>query len=105
MSTANPGVTTIVQERDQTRVQTPPMYRVLLYNDDFTTKEFVVQILVAVFHKPLPEATQLMWQVHRHGKGVAGVFAREIAETKVAAVATLAREAQFPLKVTMEPEP
>ncbi|MFZ1984837.1 MAG: ATP-dependent Clp protease adaptor ClpS [Desulfatitalea sp.] len=105
MSTSQPGVITSVQERAQTRTQRPPMYQVLLHNDDFTTKEFVVQILVAVFHKLLPEATQLMWQVHRHGKGVAGVFTREIAETKVAAVTTLAREAQFPLKVTMEPEP
>jgi ATP-dependent Clp protease adaptor protein ClpS len=105
MSTAQPGVITTVLERAQTRAQTPPMYRVLLYNDDFTTREFVVQILVAVFHKPLAEATELMWQVHRKGRGVAGVYTRELAETKVATVTNLAREAQFPLKVTMEPEP
>ncbi len=101
----DPGVITTVQERDQTRVQQPPMYRVLLHNDDFTTKEFVVQVLVAVFHKGLAEATALMWQVHRQGMGVAGIFTREVAETKVATVTALAREAEFPLRVTMEPEP
>jgi ATP-dependent Clp protease adaptor protein ClpS len=105
MSTVNPGSITTVQERTRTRAQTPPMYRVLLHNDDFTTKEFVVQVLVSVFHKGLAEATELMWQVHRKGVGVAGVFPREIAETKVATVDALAREAEFPLRVSMEPEP
>jgi len=104
-STVQPGTITTVQERDQTRVQQPPMYRVLLHNDDFTTKEFVVQILMAVFHKPLAEATSVMWQVHREGHGVAGVFTREVAETKVMTTTNLAREAEFPLRVSMEPEP
>ena len=102
--TAQPGIVITVQERDQTRVQQPPMYRVLLHNDDFTTKEFVVQILMAVFHKPMAEATAVMWQVHRKGLGVAGIFTREIAETKVITTTNLAREAEFPLRVTMEPE-
>ncbi len=105
MSTVNPGSIVTVQERTQTRVQTPPMYRVLLHNDDFTTKEFVVQVLVSVFHKGLAEASELMWQVHRKGVGVAGIFPREVAETKVATVVALAREAEFPLRVSMEPEP
>jgi len=104
-STDQPGTITTVQERDQTRVQLPPMYRVLLHNDDFTTKEFVVQILMAVFHKPFAEATSVMWQVHRQGWGVAGVFTREVAETKVMTTTSLAREAEFPLRVSMEPEP
>jgi ATP-dependent Clp protease adaptor protein ClpS len=103
--TSPPGTVTIVQERVRTRVQPPPMYRVLLHNDDFTTKEFVVQVLVSVFHKGLAEATELMWQVHRKGIGVAGVFPREVAETKIATVVALAREAEFPLRVSMEPEP
>ena len=60
----------------------PPMYKVLLHNDDFTTKEFVVTILVSVFNKSLDAATQLMWSVHRNGLGVAGVYPLEIAETK-----------------------
>ena len=76
----------------------------LLHNDDFTTREFVVQVLVSVFHKGLAEATELMWQVHRKGVGVADIFPREIAETKVATVVALAREAEFPLRVSMEPE-
>jgi ATP-dependent Clp protease adaptor protein ClpS len=105
MSMATPGSIITVQERARTRVQQPPMYRVLLHNDDFTTREFVVQVLVTVFHKGLAEATELMWQVHRKGIGVAGVFSREVAETKVATVTALAREAEFPLRVSMEPEP
>ena len=104
-ATIPPGTVTTVQERVGTRVEPPAMYRVLLHNDDFTTKAFVVQVLVAVFHKGLAEATELMWQVHRKGVGVAGVFPREVAETKIATVVALAREAEFPLRVSMEPEP
>lgn len=90
--------------KDHTRVAKPPMYRVVLYNDDFTTKEFVVGILVVVFHKSQAEATELMWRVHHRGRGVAGVYPLEIAETKIAVVTEMARENGFPLKLTMEPE-
>ena len=99
-----PEVIEKVKESTEERTQEPPMYRVLLYNDDYTTKEFVVEILVHVFHKTATEAAELMWQVHRKGRGVAGVFAREIAETKIATVTNIARENGFPLKVTMEPD-
>ena len=93
---------TAVQERDQTAE--PPMYRVLLYNDDYTTKEFVVVVLVDIFHKPVAEATQLMWRIHRKGKGVAGIFPREIAETKAATTREMAREQGFPLQLSLEPD-
>ena len=95
------------QTRSETkkRLEEPPMYRVMLYNDDFTTKEFVVQILIEVFHKASAEATELMWRIHRMGRGVAGVFSREIAETKAAAVKILARENEFPLRIEIEPDP
>ena len=82
----------------------PPLYKVLLHNDDFTTKEFVVTVLVSVFNKSLDQATQLMWSVHRHGVGVAGVYPFEVAETKIGIVRATAEENGFPLKMTMEPE-
>jgi len=85
-------------------VTEPPMFKVLLHNDDFTTKEFVVKILVSVFSKSLDEATQLMWAVHKNGVGVCGVYPLEIAETKVNIVTAAARENGFPLQSTMEPE-
>jgi len=82
----------------------PPLYKVLLYNDDFTTKEFVVTVLVSVFNKSLDEATKLMWSVHRNGVGVAGVYPFEVAETKIGIVKATAEENGFPLKMSMEPE-
>lgn len=82
----------------------PPMYKVLLHNDDFTTKEFVVHILVSIFSKTLDVATKLMWEVHRNGVGVAGIYPLEIAETKVNVVSMTARENGFPLQLTLEKE-
>jgi ATP-dependent Clp protease adaptor protein ClpS len=82
----------------------PPMYKVLLHNDDYTTKAFVVEILMAVFNKSIGEATSLMWHVHRNGSGVCGIYPYEMAETKVNLVMMLARENGFPLKISMEIE-
>lgn len=93
--------TTIAVE-DQT--DEPPMYKVLFYNDDFTPREFVVALLVRLFHKTADEATELMWRVHRGKRGVAGVYPREIAEAKVTTATALARENGFPLQLGMEPE-
>lgn len=104
MSDRQPDIIEDVKQHAEERTKEPPMYRVLLHNDDFTTKEFVVEILVYVFHKAMHEAMELMWRVHRHGRGVAGVFSREIAETKIATVTTIARENGFPLRLTMEPD-
>ena len=100
------GSDIIEQTRSDVEEQTkePPMYRVILYNDDFTPRGFVVEILVVLFHKGVAEATELMWRVHNGRRGVAGVYPREIAETKVTAVTALARENGFPLKMTMEPD-
>ena len=86
------------------RIDEPTMYRVIIYNDDFTPRTFVVEILVMLFHKGVTEATELMWRVHHGQRGVAGVYPREIAETKVAAATSLAREYGFPLKMTLEPD-
>jgi ATP-dependent Clp protease adaptor protein ClpS len=85
-------------------VTEPPMYRVLLLNDDYTTMEFVVEILMAVFKKTAREATRIMLNVHNSGVGLCGVYSYEIAETKVDTVHAIAKEHGFPLKCTMEKE-
>ena len=85
-------------------IKEPPMFRVLLHNDDYTTMEFVVEVLMMVFKKSVEEATQIMLNVHRKGVGVCGVYTREIAETKVETVIRLARDNGHPLRCTMEKE-
>lgn len=84
------------------KLKKPPLYKVLLHNDDYTTMEFVVYILKAVFHKSELDAVQIMLAVHQQGLGVAGVYTYEIAETKVDKVAQLARANEFPLLCTLE---
>ena len=96
------GEETDVLERPKS--QTPRLYKVIFHNDDFTTQEFVVHVLKTVFHKTDTEATFIMLTVHRKGSGVAGVYTRDIAETKVEKVTTLARDYGMPLLVTSEPE-
>jgi len=91
----------VVTETEK-KVKLPPMFRVLLHNDDYTTMEFVVQVLQSVFHKSAADATQIMLHVHRNGIGVAGVYTREVAETKVTVVDAMARENEFPLKCSVE---
>ncbi len=90
--------------KEELEIKSPPMFKVFLINDDYTTMEFVVQILEKVFRKTIVEATQTMLNVHKNGKGLAGVYTRGIAETKVAKVAELAHLNEFPLKCTMEKE-
>ena len=82
----------------------PLLYKVLLHNDDYTTMEFVVAILVNIFQKSKHEATAIMLNVHNDGVGIAGVFPREICETKIAIVHEVAKKNQFPLRCTMEKE-
>lgn len=82
----------------------PPMYKVLLLNDDYTPMEFVIQILQGIFNKDLQEATEIMMHVHRKGVGLCGVYTREVAETKVGQVLAAARAAEHPLQCTMEKE-
>ncbi len=95
---SDPSVVTETEKK----LKKPPLYKVLLHNDDYTTKEFVVQILQYVFHKEHTEAVQIMLHVHKKGIGVAGVYTYEIAETKVALVEQLARQQEYPLKCSME---
>ncbi len=86
------------------KVEEPPLFRVLLHNDDYTTMDFVVYILQSIFNMPPDQAVQVMLHVHVRGVGVAGVFTYEVAEMKVARTSALAREHEFPLLCTMEPE-
>jgi len=88
----------------RTRSNNPPMYKVILHNDDYTTMEFVVEVLVSVFGKSLEKATQIMLNVHNKGKETCGIYPRQIAETKIETVHNLASNKGFPLKSTMEKE-
>ena len=87
---------------DEEETEEPSLFRVLLHNDDYTTMEFVVWILVTVFHHSPEESARIMLHVHSNGMGVAGTFTREIAETKSKKVVQLARAHQFPLQATAE---
>ena len=84
------------------RVQEPKLFRVLLHNDHYTTMDFVVKVIVAVFHKPAAEATKIMLDVHKKGHGVVGVYTWDIATTKVTQVHEMARENEFPLRASCE---
>jgi ATP-dependent Clp protease adaptor protein ClpS len=85
-------------------VKSPPMYKVFLLNDDYTTMDFVVHVLENVFRKPIVESTRIMLHVHNHGRGLAGIYTHEIAETKINSVHQMSHQKGFPLKCTMEKE-
>jgi ATP-dependent Clp protease adaptor protein ClpS len=93
-----------VLERTRHETKKPELFKVLLLNDDYTTMEFVVQILESVFNKAPAEAYRIMMAVHTQGQGLCGVYPFEVAETKVATVLELARGSGFPLRAAMEPE-
>ena len=97
------GVATEVEKKSKTKLQRPKLYKVLLLNDDYTTMEFVVALLIHVFHHDESSAQAIMLHIHRNGVGIAGVYTYEVAETKVAMVMDLAEKAEFPLQCTMEP--
>ncbi|MCX7724566.1 MAG: ATP-dependent Clp protease adapter ClpS [Thermodesulfovibrio sp.] len=90
------------EEQEEISTDKPELYRVYLLNDDYTTMDFVVHVLMTIFDKPRVEATAIMLHVHRHGKGLAGIYPKEIAETKVYQVESLARANGFPLKCIIE---
>jgi ATP-dependent Clp protease adaptor protein ClpS len=100
-----PRESILTEPRNEEKLERPRMWRVLLHNDDYTTQEFVVWVLETVFRKPRAEAFTIMMSVHRSGLGVAGVYTHDVAETKLKATRQMAEEEEFPLLVTMEPEP
>jgi ATP-dependent Clp protease adaptor protein ClpS len=91
-----------VDTRTERKLKKPKLYKVLLHNDDYTTMEFVVYVLQGIFHHPESKAMQIMLHVHQHGIGVAGVYTREVAESRIAQVEALARRHEFPLRCSME---
>ena len=93
----------LVVEEVKPKLKRPPLYNVILLNDDYTPMEFVVHILAYFFNMDRETAVRVMLQVHTQGKGVCGQFTREIAETKVAQVNNCSRENNHPLMCTMEP--
>jgi ATP-dependent Clp protease adaptor protein ClpS len=91
-----------VLTEDTIETKEPRLYKVLLHNDDYTSMEFVIAILETVFHKSANDATKIMLNVHNKGVGIAGVYTREICETKISVVHELAKKNEFPLRCSME---
>lgn len=95
---------TIFKEDIKTVLKKPKFYKVLVHNDDYTTMEFVIEVLVKVFKKSAPEATKIMYDVHKKGIGIAGVYTYDIANTKIAQANHIIEESGFPLKLSIEGE-
>jgi ATP-dependent Clp protease adaptor protein ClpS len=94
----------VALETEKPKLKRPPLYRVVLLNDDYTTMEFVIEVLQGIFHHSEEKAAQIMMHVHQKGAGICGVFTREIAESKMEQVLQYAQQNKHPLQCTMEPE-
>ena len=102
MPRAEPKTGGEVLEKPKEKTKRPEMFKVVLLNDDYTTMQFVIEVLETVFQKSPAEAYRIMMHVHLNGRGIAGVYPYEIAETKVETVESLARRNEFPLRATIE---
>ena len=91
-----------LENEDSVELKEPPKYNVILLNDDYRSMDFVVEILIDIFHHSEIRAIEIMQNIHFNGKGVCGTYSHEIAETKIAQVKKRARESGFPLKAIME---
>jgi ATP-dependent Clp protease adaptor protein ClpS len=100
----NPGSGTGVKSRERILVEEPRQYKVIFHNDDFTTMEFVTDVLRRVFNKPADEAVALMMKVHREGQAIVGIYSYDVAMTKASQATAMARQEGFPLNITCEPE-
>ncbi len=89
---------------EEWELEEPKLYKVLLLNDDYTSMDFVVMVLMEIFHQSAGKANSIMFKIHEEGSGLCGVYTYEVAETKIAQVHNLAKEHQFPLRATMEEE-
>ena len=94
----------VVERKTKQKLARPPLYRVLLHNDHYTTREFVVDVLMVIFNRTETEAVAIMLHVHTKGVGVAGVYTHDVAQTKIEKTHRLARQNEFPLMLSMEPE-
>ncbi len=94
----------ITRTKPEEKTKRPKLFRVLMHNDDYTTRDFVVWVLQTIFHKGENAAVRVMMHVHQNGLGVAGVYTREVAETKISKTERLAREHEYPLRLSMEEE-
>jgi ATP-dependent Clp protease adaptor protein ClpS len=88
-------------KRDEKLLE-PKMYRILMHNDHYTTMDFVIEVIMQVFHKPAAEATKIMLDIHKKGMGICGVYTYDIAVTKISEVHSMAKKRQFPLKCSYE---
>jgi ATP-dependent Clp protease adaptor protein ClpS len=95
---------TIFKENIKYDIKKPKLYKVILLNDDYTTMDFVVYVIITIFHKTASEATRIMLDVHEKGKGIVGVYTYDIANTKIHQVKELAVKSEFPLEAVMEEE-
>jgi ATP-dependent Clp protease adaptor protein ClpS len=102
MTPDNPGEFSEPGAGVDQEIREPKMYRVILHNDDYTTMDFVVEVLISIFHKPAADATRIMIDVHKKGRGICGLYTYDIAATRIARVHQLARKREFPLKCTLE---
>jgi len=93
-----------VLDREDRKVQKPKKYKAVMYNDDYTPMDFVIIILMEVFHKPADEAVSLMMDVHKKGRGIAGVYTKEICETKCIKACQIAKTTGYPFLVKAEQE-
>lgn len=100
----DPKNTEDTQVLTRKKLTRPPLYRVVFHNDDYTTREFVVLVLMRYFHKSHAEASSIMLHIHTQGRGIAGIYPYDIAATKIAQVEQLASKHQMPLRLTMEPD-
>ncbi|MFN9709693.1 MAG: ATP-dependent Clp protease adapter ClpS [Burkholderiales bacterium] len=98
----NEDLDSVVAEQQLARTEPPPMYQVVLLNDDYTPMEFVVMVLQEFFNRDLETATQIMLTIHHEGRGVCGVFSKDVAATKVELVLVTARRSGHPLQCIME---
>ena len=101
--TDNQDILVLDEEKQDEKVKPPRKYHVVMLNDDFTPMDFVVAVLVKFFSKSMDEAVAIMFDVHKKGKGIAGTYSRDIAETKATTVSQFAQENEHPFKLTVEP--
>lgn len=94
----------IAEKKEKVKIKKPKQYKVVMHNDDFTTMEFVVAILSDIFNRSIEEANKIMMEVHKNGKGVAGIYPYDIAISKATKAMTIAKEEGFPFKLTVEEE-